>query len=234
MKFSIVIPCYNEEENLKKLVSKIEKVAKKYDLEFILVENGSKDNSRKIFESIPEINQKEIKSVYVDENCGYGYGLLQGLKCATGDFVGWIHADLQVDLKYICGFMDLINCNSIVPSKVFLKGKRTNRKMIDIIFTACMSVFETLLFRKHLYDIGAIPVLFSRDLLGYLKNAPYDFSIELFTYYQAKKNNFRIIRKKVVLKRREKGKSSWDTGFSSKIKQSIRIIKASILIWKQK
>ena len=45
MKYSIVIPCYNEEENLPKLVSSITEFAKGRDLEFVLVENGSKDNS---------------------------------------------------------------------------------------------------------------------------------------------------------------------------------------------
>ena len=50
MKYSIILPCYNEAENLMDLVNIINKFPKKYKAEFILVENGSTDNSREIFE----------------------------------------------------------------------------------------------------------------------------------------------------------------------------------------
>ena len=60
MKYSIVIPCYNESENLVDLVNAIKKIPKKYKVEFILVENGSLDNSKEIFEKL-DIDNKMIK-----------------------------------------------------------------------------------------------------------------------------------------------------------------------------
>ena len=86
MKYSIVIPCYNESENILDLVSVIKKIPKKYKAEFILVENGSMDNSRDIFEDL-DIDNEYIRKVYVDVNQGYGYGIIQGLKVAKGDYV---------------------------------------------------------------------------------------------------------------------------------------------------
>jgi len=85
-----------------------------------------------------------------------------------------------------------------------------------------------------LYDIGAIPVFFQRSLLSKLDLVPKDFSIELFIYHAAKVNNFRVERLPVYLRNREKGKSSWNTGMLSRIKQSMRIIKASYNIKKGK
>jgi len=69
-----------------------------------------------------------------------------------------------------------------------------------------------------------------RDLMNKLDNIPYDFSIETYVYYIAKKENYKIIRLPIHMSEREKGVSSWNNGIISKIKQSWRIIKALIKI----
>ncbi len=231
MKYSIVIPCYNESENLENMVNVLKKFEKIDITEFILVENGSKDNSKEVFEKKLKLDNKHFKKVYVDINQGYGYGLQQGLKKATGDYVGWIHADLQVSPQELIPLIDYIETSN-EKGKYFLKGRRKNRSLLDCFFTSSMTIFEFIIFGKRMNDIGAIPVLFNKELLKDLKKAPYDFSIELYTYYQAKKNKYKIKRFPVILEKRKKGVSSWDKGIKSKIKQSIVIMKDSIKIRK--
>ena len=63
-----------------------------------------------------------------------------------------------------------------------------------------------------------------------LDNIPYDFSIETYVYYIAKKENYKIIRLPIYMAERERGVSSWNNGIISKFKQSWRIIKALIKI----
>ena len=46
MKYSIIIPCYNEEDNIEKLINLLSSKSNLYDIEWIIVENGSKDNTR--------------------------------------------------------------------------------------------------------------------------------------------------------------------------------------------
>lgn len=230
MKYSIIIPCYNEFDNIDNLVKELKNFNKKYNVEFILVENGSKDKSREKFKRI-ENKYKNIKIVYVDNNQGYGYGIKQGLKVAKGDYVGWLHADMQVapeELIKPFEFLETIDSTD----NYLLKGRRKNRSAFDCFFTAGMTFFEFLVFQKRMNDIGAIPVLFNRHLLKDFQEAPNDFSIELYTYYVAKKNNYKIKRFPVILRKREKGNSSWNKGFKSKIKQSKVIMKDSIKIRK--
>lgn len=229
MKYSVVVPCYNEEKNIDNLINVLDKVREERNIEYILVENGSKDSTRLELERVCK-NRNDFTIVYVDENKGYGYGLQQGLKKAVGEYVGWIHADMQVDPREMMKFVDYIEDNQ--NKEIFIKGKRKNRKAFDVFFTVMMTVYETLLFHTALYDIGAIPVLFSRDLLTEHRNIPYDFSIELYMYLHAKKAKYRIVRFPVVLGKREKGQSSWDRGLESKIKQSKRIMSDSIKIRK--
>lgn len=231
MKYSIVIPCYNESENLSFLIQSIIPLTEKFDIEYVLVENGSLDDSRTKFETLPEMSDEHIVKVYVDKNLGYGYGVQQGLKACSGEYVGWIHADMQFRPDELVPFLDYIEKNGVDKS-LFMKGSRCNRSMLDRFFTAGMSVFETILFGTRLYDIGAIPVLFPKVLLERCPQIPYDFSIELYVYLQAKRNHYIIKRYDVQMERRVRGTSSWNKGVASKIKQSKRIMGDSIQIKK--
>ena len=232
MKFSIIIPCYNERENVDNLLRTAIPLQKKYDLEWILVENGSTDHSRDYFKNI-EGRYPDVRMVYIDANQGYGYGLQQGMKAAQGEYIGWIHADLQIRPIELIPLFTYILSNQH-DTKIFLKGRRTNRSCLDRFFTFGQSVFNTILFRSALFDVGAIPVLFHRSLLDFtdIRKMPNDFSIELYMYLLAYRHNFKILRHKVSLDRRKKGKSSWNHGLRSKLRQSGKIWKDSIRIKK--
>ena len=81
---SIVVPCYNEVLNLPNIFAKFDDIlAKRTDIEVILVNNGSTDNSAQVFEKeISARKEKNIKLVNVMQNQGYGYGILSGLEQA--------------------------------------------------------------------------------------------------------------------------------------------------------
>ena len=71
-KYSLVIPCYNEEGNIERLVKKCKKLFKKNIFEVVFVENGSTDNSLNILKN----NLKDIqnfKLIKVTKNRGIGY-----------------------------------------------------------------------------------------------------------------------------------------------------------------
>ena len=230
MKFSIIIPCYNEAANLSQMVSRLAVLSAADPVEWILVENGSTDNSRALFHTLAGIGNQTVRTVYVDRNRGYGFGLKQGLAVATGDYVGWIHADLQVPPEALLPLMRRAAQNG-AQERLLLKGRRTNRSLLDRFFTGGMSVMESALFGTTLTDIGAIPVLFHRELLPLLlPQAPDDFSVELFTYVTAKRHGFRVIRFPVAMQARKAGASSWNHGFRSKLRQSGVILRDSLKI----
>jgi len=222
MKYSIVIPCYNEEDNVEKLINLLSSKSSLYDIEWIIVENGSKDNTRNLLNKICE-DKKNFKLVYIDKNQGYGYGITKGLENSNGDYVGWLHADMQVSPDSMLEFIRLNELSK--EGKVFYKGSRKNRKFIEHFFTFFMGVYATLVFQKILYDIGAIPVLFDKELIKKMKKIPYDFTIETYVYYIAKKENYKIVRLPVYMNERESGLSSWNRGFISRIKLSWQLMK---------
>lgn len=233
MKFSIIIPCFNERANIDNLIERIRPLQSGYNLEYILIENGSSDDSKLYFKNNIEGKFNNIKIVYVEKNRGYGYGLQQGLKVATGDYIGWIHADLQMAPEEILPIFDWL-LRQPAGKEFFIKGRRTNRRLLDNIFTFLQSIVNSIMFRTYMYDIGAIPVLMHSSLINKDKidEMPNDFSIELFVYKEAILKNYEIKRFLVTLQKRDAGVSSWNRGIKSKFKQSLRIFSDSIKILK--
>lgn len=95
---SIVVPIYNERESIQKLVDKLFDAFDKteYELEILLVDDGSKDGSKAIEKELAEANQN-IKQIDFLTNKGKAEALNAGFAAANGDFVATIDADLQDD-----------------------------------------------------------------------------------------------------------------------------------------
>ena len=230
MKISIVIPCYNEEKNIKLILEEFKKISfENYELELVFVNNGSKDNSKNVLEEMKQYYDF-LKVVEVVENKGYGYGILEGLKQANGEYLGWMHADMQTSPNEFCKCIKFIGKNNDNHENIFIKGLRKNRPISDTVFTLGMSAFETLYLKKKLYDINAQPTLFSRKLYDKFENPPYDFSLDLYAYYKAIEAGNEIIRFPVMQKERIHGTSSWNTGFESRIKKGKKKVYTYLLI----
>lgn len=94
MKLSIVICVYNEEENIKPLVSKIYDSLNGIDFEIVYVDDGSTD---KTVEEIRSLNKKEIVLIELKKNYGQSTALAAGIDNARGDYIVTIDGDLQND-----------------------------------------------------------------------------------------------------------------------------------------
>jgi glycosyltransferase involved in cell wall biosynthesis len=229
MKISLIIPCYNESKNLPSLIEKCRQLDSEI-FEVIIVNNGSTDDSSNVLSSLMNSEYSFIKSIKVDVNQGYGHGILCGLKSSTGNFIGWTHADLQTDPLDSNQVRDLIKQYG---ENIFIKGQRYGRPISDVIFTVGMSFFESILLKKLLWDINAQPTFFPRKFFDEWNSPPNDFSLDLFAYYQAKKNDLKVIRFPVFFGKRLHGHSHWNIDFKSKWKFIKRTIQFSLLLRKR-
>lgn len=229
MKLSVVIPCYNEKENIPLILERFGELIKREDIEVILVDNGSTDGSSRILEELLP-KYPFAKTTTVPVNQGYGYGILQGLKECRGEYLGWTHADMQTDPKDILKALHIIEK---VKEPVFVKGNRKGRPLFDVFFTVGMSLFESLYLRKSLYDINAQPNLFPRAFYESWENPPYDFSLDLYAFYMARTRNLKVIRFPVLFPERIHGESKWNTGLAAKWKFIKRTIEFSVKLKKR-
>ena len=95
-KLSLIVPCYNEEEALPLFYEEVTKVLKTLDedYEIILVNDGSKDKTLAEMEHLA-MKDKHIIYLSFSRNFGKESAMYAGLLNATGDYVGFIDADLQ-------------------------------------------------------------------------------------------------------------------------------------------
>lgn len=224
MKLSIVVPCYNEEQNIPLILERFGEIITRNDIEVILVNNGSTDNSARVIgELLPKYSF--AKTVKVEVNQGYGYGILQGLKECGGEYIGWTHADMQTDPA------DILKALTVIEEEkglVFVKGNRKKRPLFDVFFTVGMSFFETCYLGKRLYDINAQPNVFPKVFFDGWENPPYDFSLDLYALYMARKKKLKVVRFPVLFPERIHGESKWNTGWKSKWKFIKRTVEFSI------
>jgi glycosyltransferase involved in cell wall biosynthesis len=228
MKFSLVIPCYNEAANLPLLFNRCKELAKRSDIEIILIDNGSTDNSHEVLLNLVHLHSN-FRIVRVEQNRGYGFGILTGLRAAKGAILGWTHADMQTDPQDALQGLELFEKHGL---EIFVKGKRYGRPLSDTFFTFGMSIFETLLLRKPLWDINAQPTLFSRAFFETWLEPPHDFSLDLYAYYISQHYGLEIYRFPVRFGERAHGISHWNTNWTAKQKFIRRTVDFSLQLRK--
>lgn len=217
--FSLVLPCYNEEENISLLYKEFSEIPlDQYRAELILVNNGSKDGTQKEIEKIIDNNKKDSINVVLlnlKKNLGYGGGISEGLKIANGDYIGWSHADLQTPLIDFFKLFKLIKNKE----KVFGKGIRVNNRGYFGLISKMHEVLASIILGYNLKEINAQPKIFSKDVLKYFNNMPKKWTtLDTYAVYISLENNIDIVEMDVIFKNRVHGESKWQNNFSNFIK----------------
>lgn len=230
MKLSIIIPCYNEAKNIPLILEDYNKIINNSDIEVILVNNNSSDNTKEILNTL--LPRYSFAKTVFAEVAGYGSAILAGLSSANGKFIGWTHGDMQTPANDVIKALKIIEDNNN-DTNLYIKGRRKGRPISDCFFTFGMGIFETIYLRTWLYDINAQPNIFHKEFFQKWKNPPIDFSLDLYALYLAKNNRLKVTRFAVDFKDRIYGKSKWNVDWKSKIKFIKRTFQFSIRLKKQ-
>lgn len=182
-KLSIMIPCYNEEQTIKKIIKRILAIKiPNFEKEIIVIDDASKDNSARIINTIKGHN---IKKVFLKKNLGKGGAIKEGLKHVKGDFVIFQDADLEYDPA---DYKKLLNV--ILPTKnVVVLGNRftkENRKYIlktlaHYIANRILAALFSILYLQYVPDAEPCYKLFrTKDLLSVkVHSNRFEYDIEL-------------------------------------------------------
>lgn len=213
--FSLVLPCYNEEDNVLPLYKEINELPLEDEkCEIVFVNNGSYDDTEKKIDEIISDNKNQniiIKKLNLKKNRGYGGGIWEGVKVSSGEYLGWTHADLQTPL---------IDCLKLYRkiqgrNKIFGKGYRTNDRGFDGIISRFHEHCASIILGYRLRDINAQPKIFSKDFINYLTNVPNSIVLDTYATYVALENKFKIETINVNFKNRIYGESKWKNRLST-------------------
>jgi glycosyltransferase involved in cell wall biosynthesis len=168
MKISIILPIYNEEENIPKLISEIEETFNntKYDLEIIAIDDCSKDKSLAILNSLAQ-TKKFLKVISFLTNSGQTAAFDAGFKNASGEIWVTMDSDLQNDPKDIPKMLQLIE-----EGYDYVTGMRVNRQD-DIFLRKLPSKIANFIIRRvtktKLKDLGCSLKVYRRSVAEQLQ-----------------------------------------------------------------
>jgi len=119
IKLSVIVPAYREarhiQDNLGKLLRELDGLGRTYEV--IVVSDGNTDETAREAERVVS---PYIKVIEYNRNMGKGYALRCGVAHSSGELVTFIDADMELDPRYIKGFialMESFDCDAVVGSK---------------------------------------------------------------------------------------------------------------------
>jgi glycosyltransferase involved in cell wall biosynthesis len=204
---SLTMPMYNEEKIASQVISQIQDVFDKenIDYELVIVNNGSRDKTKEILESLSSKDPR-TKVVNIEVNQGYGWGIINGLNNCTGSIIGYVDGDNQIPPE------DLIKVYKKLKEtdSNFAKGIRYNRG--DGIKRIIASFFYNglfhILFWTSSRDINSKPKFFKKEFYNQLNLESKDWFIDPEIIIKAKKLKIKPKEILVQFHKRREGKSN--------------------------
>ena len=202
-RISVIAPVYNEKENIKRFIEKVEIALKKrFDsYEIILIDDGSTDGSKELLDREAERNG-HVKVYHFTKNNGQTAALAAGFKVCTGDFVVTMDSDLQTDPEDIYILLAYINEYDMVNGRRATREDGINKKISSLIGNG----MRNLITGDNIKDTGCPLKLFKKEVVEtfYLYEGMHRFLPTL-----SKINGFKVIEVPVRHYDRDYGQSKY-------------------------
>ena len=192
MKISVIIPVYNEKNYILEVLKKVNNQKKNFNLEIIVVDDGSSDGTKEILQSSPELYDKLIT---YGKNFGKGYALRKGFSESEGEIILIQDADLEYDPNE---YDELINPFVTKNADVVLgsrfKGDRPERllnfhhRIANFIITFIVNIFTNINYS----DVETCYKVFKKEHLKNFSLKENGFSIEIELIMKLSKLKLRI------------------------------------------
>lgn len=160
MNFSIIIPVYNEKDNITELIQEISSsVDNRYKFEIIIIDDGSDDGTKTILRNLS--NLQYISVVFHKKNIGQSASILTGIKKARYKNILTIDGDLQNDPNDINKLLNKF----FEKGYDLVSGIRTKRKdnLIKIISSIFANKVRSFVLKDNCKDTGCSLKIFNKE-----------------------------------------------------------------------
>lgn len=214
MKAIVMLPTYNEKDNIEVMVGQILEIG---DMNIVIVDDESPDGTGEIADKLATQNPKRIHVIHRQERgrgtagiAGFKYALTQDVDCIIE-----MDADLSHDPKYIHQFLEKIReCDVVIGSRL-IKGGSAARTPTRKIISNTANLFTRLVLGWHIRDWVGGYKCYRKKALGSLDFEKFystGYSIGMETLYRLKKEGFTFIEIPIEFTDKRTGASK----FSSK------------------
>jgi dolichol-phosphate mannosyltransferase len=180
-KISIIIPTYNEKDNIAPLLSRVDKALSGYDYEILIVDDDSKDGTIELASSLAD--RYPVKVLVRRNERGLATAVVHGLKSAAGEIIGVMDADLQHPPEVIPDLVKAIEggADMVVASRYIEGGGCPNWGLSRRIISKVALVISHLLLpsTRQVKDPLAGFFMFRRQNVDPAKLKPIGYKISL-------------------------------------------------------
>jgi len=199
MKLSILIPVYNEEKTIERLLKKVNEISiLDVEKEIIVIDDGSTDRTSKLIEKL----HKEGKIILIkhDRNQGKGAAIRSGLNHATGDYTIIQDADLEYDPADIASLLtpiiekktEVVYGTRLRRLPNFKRDERTIRFFIHYIGNKMLSIITSVFYGQWITDMETGYKLIPTKVMKTLKLNSTGFEMEPEITAKLLKKRYRI------------------------------------------
>ena len=163
--YSIIIPIYNEDENLNSLIKEInfslEELRKSYNFEIIIINDGSTDNS---LDTISKLKLSyKIKVLNNSRNFGQSYSLYIGIKNAKYENIITLDGDLQNDPLDIKKLISIYSNSNVYKLVGGIRAKRKDT-LVKVLSSRIANGIRKLILKDKCDDTGCSLKIFSKKI----------------------------------------------------------------------
>jgi glycosyltransferase involved in cell wall biosynthesis len=214
MNLSIVIPMFNEAENVKATLSRVEEAMSSFNgtYEVIAVNDGSRDQTLEILKEVAKQNEN-LRIVSYARNMGRGMALRRGFKESKGDIIVSIDADLSYDPKYIIDFVEVLrqetDIDLVLASPYMPGGGVKGVPFLRLWISKLGNKILRFAMPNRIYTSTSIFRAYRKKVLDSLELESDGKEIHLEILSKAIALGFRVKEIPLILMGREKGKSKF-------------------------
>lgn len=224
----VVIPTYNEKNNIARLIDQV--LARDERLDVLVVDDGSPDGTGAIVDEIKASNPR-VDIIHRDRKLGLGTAYLAGFKWALARhyaFVFEMDADFSHDPAHLPQFLEALSGADLVIGSRYRNGRVTvvNWPVGRLLLSYAANIYARVVTGLQLFDSTAGFKCFRRQVLEALdldavRSSGYAFQIEM--NFRAWKKGFRLVEIPIVFVDRTEGES----------KMSKRIVREAVwMVWR--
>lgn len=213
VKLSIIIPTYNEEENIGELLEKTHDILKAISVshELIVVDDGSKDKTRMIVKNLAK-NAPEIILIERENERGLASAMVKGYNAARGEYLGAMDADLAHNPLCLPDMLSLLESKKtdcVIGSRYVRGAKFKGKPLLNRVASRVGQYVIQILLGLNIKDTSNNYRIFRRELWENVKNNLHPDGNIMLTeiVYLAYKKQFRICEMPIVYIERRAGKS---------------------------
>jgi dolichol-phosphate mannosyltransferase len=166
---SLVIPCYNEEGNLRELVKAIRTAVEplKLSYEIIITDDCSRDRSWEILKQLAAEDPR-IRALRFEYNCGESAAQWAGMKIACGRTIVTLDADLQNDPKDLPKLLEALKSYDCVCG-TRVESRKQGDNFVRVVSSRIANWVRNKLSGENISDAGCCYRAFRRECIGDLK-----------------------------------------------------------------